>query len=302
MKRKILIDCDPGFDDAIAITASHKIEEVDIIGLTVTVGNASLKNTSRNALNLLDTLGWNIPVALGASKPLVRDHVFADEKTGIGNVKLSPSINKFHTKNASDFIYECAKKYEGDLEILAIAPMTNIAMALTKYPDLKDKIKSITVMGGTSGKGNIRPWAEFNVYLDPHAADVVLKSGIPITMVGLDVTNQASIMTEDIDYFKGLNTIHGDLIGDLLQAIYDRECLFEENTVFVHDLVALYSMIYPENIRTKKFKVHIDKGEENPGMLILDYRDVPPEEKNVNISIAIDVGSFRQWIRDLISQ
>lgn len=301
MGRKILIDCDPGFDDAIAITAAHKIKDIDIIGLTVTAGNASLNNTSKNALNLLDTLGWDIPVSLGAPAPLVISRELSDEKSGIGNIKLKTSTNKFHPHGAINFIYESAKKYTGELEILALAPMTNIAMALKEYPDLKDMIKSITVMGGTTGAGNIRPWAEFNVYFDPHAADIVLKSGIPITMVGLDITNEAAIMIEDIDFFKGLNTIHGDLVGELLEGIYARECLLGECSVFVHDLVALYSMIHPEDIRTKKFKVHIEKGEENQGMLILDYRDVRPREQNVNIAIGIDVGRFRQWIKDLVS-
>lgn len=299
MKRKILIDCDPGFDDALAIIAAHKIKEVDIIGLTVTAGNASLKNTSKNALNLLDTLGWNIPVALGASGPLVIKRDLSHEKTGIGNIKLEDSSNKFHSSDALDYIYETAKSYEGELEILALAPMTNIALALKKYPDLKHMIKSITFMGGTMDKGNIRPWAEFNVYVDPHATDIVFNSGIPITMIGLDITKKAVLSLEDMAYFKLLKSIHGDLVAAFLQGIYERECLFEESNIEVHDLVALYCMIYPEKVKTRKFRVAIEKNNENRGMLILDYREITQGEHSVDIGIALDEEAFRQWVKEL---
>lgn len=300
MKRQILIDCDPGFDDAITIIAAHKIKDIDIVGLTITAGNASLENTSRNALNLLDTIGWDIPVAKGASAPLVRNRKLSNEKTGIGNIKLKDSTNKFYPKDAVDYIYESAKRYKGELEILSLAPMTNIAFALRKYPDLKDMIKSITFMGGAINKGNIRPWAEFNMYVDPHGADIVFKSGIPITMIGLDITTKAVLMLEDIDYFKNLNSVHGSLIGEILQAIYNRECLFGQPSMEVHDLVALFSMINPDSIKTKKFKVSIEKDNGNIGMLIFDYRDISSKEKNINIGIDIDDKGFRQWIKELV--
>lgn len=300
MKRKILIDCDPGFDDALAIIAAHKIKEIDVIGLTITAGNASLKNTSKNALNLLHTLGWDIPVSLGASGPLEIERNLSHEKTGIGDVKLKESKNEFHSKIAMDYIYEMAKEYEGDLEILALAPMTNIALALEKYPDLKNMIKSISFMGGTMVKGNIRPWAEFNVYIDPHAADMVFKSGIPITTIGLNITRKATIMYEDIDYFKGLNTVHGDLTGALLQGIHDRECLFDDGIIEVHDLVALYSMIYSEALNTRNFRIFVETGNENRGMLTFDYREVPEGEQGVNVGVRLDNEIFRQWVKDLI--
>lgn len=302
MKRKILIDCDPGFDDSLAIIAAHKIKDVDIIGVTVTAGNASLKNTSRNALNLLDTLRWNIPVSLGASGPLVIKRDLSHEKTGIGNIKLKNSLNKFHSKEAADYIYKVAEKYEGELEILSLAPMTNIALALGKYPDLKRMIKSITFMGGTMGKGNIRPWAEFNLYVDPHAADVVFNSGIPLTMIGLDITRKAVLTLEDIDYFKSLNSLYGDLISLFLQGIHNRECLFEESSIEVHDLVALYAMIYPKDIKTKRFKIFIEKDTDNRGMLTLDYRYISEKEKNIDIVTYIDSEIFRCWAKKLFEK
>lgn len=300
MKRKILIDCDPGFDDALAIIAAHLIEEIEIIGLTVTAGNASLKNTSKNALNLLSVLEWDIPVSLGASGPLEIERELTHEKTGIGDVKLEDSTNEFHPETAPDYIYEMAKKYEGELEILAIAPMTNIARALEKYSDLKNMIKSITFMGGTMDQGNIRPWAEFNVFVDPHATDIVFKSGIPVTNIGLDITTNAIIKCEDIDYFKNLNTVPGNLVGAFLQGIHKRECLFDEDHIAVHDLVALYSMVYPERIKTKKFKVFIETGDENRGLLMLDYRDILQGEHGVDIVIDLDNEVFRQWVKDLL--
>lgn len=295
MKRKIIIDCDPGLDDSLAIVAGRKLEEIDVLGITVTAGNASLENTSRNALNLLDTLEWNIPVVLGAKGPLEIDRRLPDDNSRFGSVKLKESKNKFYSKNAVEFIYEKGKKYRGELEIFSLAPMTNIAMALEKYPDLKDMIKSISFMGGTLGKGNIRPWAEFNLFVDPHGADIVFQSGIPTTMIGLNITNREILVGKDIEYFKELNTKQGDLVGMLLQAIWNNQCSFGDNRMVAHDLIAFYAMVYPEKLKVEKYKLAIEKGDENRGKLSLGNKG--EEGINIGMEIEIDPEDLRNWIK-----
>ena len=301
MKRPIIIDCDPGLDDAVALTLAHKVEDIDVLGLTTVVGNASVENTSRNALNILDTIGWNIPVIKGASQPLVRERNLSNQIKGLGKLTLQESQRKLYDGEAADFIYNEAIKYKGELEILSTGPMTNIANALLKYPDIKDLIKSITFMGGTMGVGNITPWAEFNMYVDPHAANTVFKSSIPLTMVGLDITEKASLTLEDIGYFSSFNNIHSKLITDILMSIHNRECLCKEDVIKIHDAVAFISMILPEIMKKKKFNVSIEtNNKESLGSILLDYRSIPEEDKNINIVVDIDVEKFKSFIKKLV--
>lgn len=301
MDRPIIIDCDPGLDDSIAITTAHKIQGIDVIGITTTAGNACVENTSRNALNLLDTISWELPVVIGSINPLIRERRLSSKKTGLGEVLLKESNRKFHEMDVTDYIYEQAKKHNKELEILELAPMTNIAKTIIKHPDIKTMIKSITFMGGTTGQGNITPSAEFNMYIDPHAAEIVFNSGIPLTMVGLGVTKKAFLSSEDMDYFKVFNNIHSKLIGELLQSIHNRECICGENAIEVHDLVALATMVFPDIVRKKKFKASIEtNNKQNLGMLLFDYRNIGDEEKNIDIAVDIDVESFIHWFKSLI--
>lgn len=301
MERPIIIDCDPGLDDAIALIAAHKIQDINIVGVTTVAGNASLLNTSKNTLNLLDTIGWELPVVMGSPHPLFRERRLSNKRTGLGQVVLEESNREFYQVDVTDFIYQEAKKYNGNLEILAIAPLTNIAKTIIAYPDIKPLIKSITFMGGTTKEGNITPSAEFNLYVDPHAADIVFKSGIPLTMVGLDVTKKACLTIEDIDYFKIFNNSHSRLVAELLNSIHNRECLFGENAIEIYDVVALAVMFVPELVRTRSFNIRIEKcNKQNLGMLIFDYRNINETQSNINIAIDIDIKKFRHWFKALI--
>jgi len=301
VNRTIIIDSDPGLDDSIALIAAHKTQGINVLGITTVAGNACIENTSKNALNLLGVLDWNIPVVVGSGCPLIRERRLSIKKTGLGEVVLKEVEKEFYDIDVEDFIYEQAKNNKGELEILALAPMTNIAKALIKYPDIKTMIKSITFMGGTTGQGNITPYAEFNLYVDPHAAEIVFKSGIPLTMIGLDVTKKAFLEIEDIDYFKRSNNIHSNLVSELLLSIQNRDCVCGEKEIEVHDLLALATLVLPDLVKKRKFKVSIEtNNKENLGMLLLDYRNVCEEEKNIDIAVDVDVEMFRNWFKDLI--
>lgn len=301
MERPIIIDTDLGFDDAIALILASKLKTINIVGITTVAGATNIENTSKNALDLLSTIGWEIPVAIGSANPLVRERKLSSRRVRLGTVELIESTNEFYPKEACELIYEEAKKYDGKLEILAIGPMTNIAKAIIRYPELKSMIKAITFMGGTTRGGNITPSAEFNMYVDPNAADTIFKSKIPLNMIGLDVTKKAFLVTEDIYYFNNLNNLEGNIIAQLLHSIHSKECLFGENIIEIHDAVALFAMMFPEVIKMRKFNVSVEtQNKEYLGMLLLDYRDHPDKDKNVNIAIDIDIEVFKNWLRTLV--
>ena len=203
MQRKpVIIDCDTGTDDAIAIMAALYSPELDVRAFTTVAGNVALKYTSRNTLNLVRALGLDTPVAVGAPKPILRDAIIhsgdnTHGDTGLGNVTLPVTDAPFYEKTAVETIYEHAVACDGELELIPIGPLTNIAQAVMVHPDLKDLIKHITFMGGAMWGGNLTTTAEFNIWADPEAAKVVLASGIPLTMVGLDVTLKAALNRED---------------------------------------------------------------------------------------------------------
>ncbi|MBN2875631.1 MAG: nucleoside hydrolase, partial [Spirochaetales bacterium] len=196
MKRPIIIDCDPGIDDAVAILMALASPELDVVGITSVGGNVGIEATTRNALALAALAGRRVPVARGADTPLVATAKRAASvhgADGLGGVLLPQADWDVEPLAAWDFIRDAADRLGGELEIVAIGPLTNVALALAAYPRLTRAIRAVHVMGGSIGFGNATPAAEFNVYADPHAAAAVFRSGIPVDAYGLDVTNRATL-------------------------------------------------------------------------------------------------------------
>ena len=191
---KYIIDTDPGTDDAVAFIDALNSPELDVLALTTVGGNASLEDTTRNALDLMAHLGRpDMPVYKGADTPLTGEFPFAYDFHGPGGLSISlpDSGSTPHPQSAVDYIHDAARDHSGELVILALGPLTNIAQALIDRPDLRDHIKELIVMGGAvEVPGNITPYAEFNTYCDPRAANVVFQSGVPVTLIGLDVCRQ----------------------------------------------------------------------------------------------------------------
>ena len=193
MKTKIILDVDPGHDDAVAMLVAAKHEKLDLRGITVVAGNQVLEKTLRNALNVCSFAGIDVPVYAGQDRPLFRDQVVADDihgETGLDGPEFPNPPGSPRTR-AVDFIIEECLKYDKELVLVPTGPLTNIALALLKEPRIKQGIKEIVLMGGAYGLGNHTPSAEFNIFVDPEAAHIVFESGLPITMVGLDLTHQA---------------------------------------------------------------------------------------------------------------
>src|SRR5918911_38587 len=198
-KAKILIDCDPGHDDAVALLFAAR--HLDLVAVTTVHGNNSLANTTSNALAVLELAGIDVPVASGCSEPLVQGPGHAGHihgKTGLDGADIPAPTRRPIDSHAVDLIVETASRHRGELVVALIGPQTNFAVALRREPRLKQWVREVTVMGGSTGIGNIAPVAEFNIHSDPEAAAVVFESGIPIRMVGFDVTRQIGFHCDDL--------------------------------------------------------------------------------------------------------
>ena len=187
----VWIDCDTGTDDSVAIMLAHALPELSVVALSAVAGNSPLYNTFPNTRRIVHLLGADYPVYPGAERPLVREPHVAGKfhgENGLGDVELPLPDCAPETTPAWDALYEAAKRMPGELRLVATGPLTNVAIALTKYPELKTLLHSIALMGGAAVGGNVTPAAEFNIYDDPDAAQIVFKSGVPLVMCGLDVT------------------------------------------------------------------------------------------------------------------
>ncbi len=201
--KKIILDCDPGHDDMIAIMLAATREEIELLGITTVAGNQTGEKTFQNALKVLTLINKKyIKVARGFDKPILRELITAPKIHGVSGLDganlPSPEVEplKIH---AVDFIIETLLKSEEKIYIVPTGPLTNIAISLIKEPKIKEKIEKIVLMGGAIYDSNITPSAEFNIYVDPEAAKIVFNSQVPIVMIGLDVTNKAQITFEDIE-------------------------------------------------------------------------------------------------------
>lgn len=299
--RPFIIDCDTGTDDAIALLTALRIPEMDIKAITSVNGNVAEVYTSQNNLDLLEYLGiTHIPVTRGAKSALIRESLHADKthgKTGLGNIIL-PHAEKLQFSDiiASEMIYQVAKACGGELEILAVGPLTNLAIALIQYPDLVEYVKHIWIMGGAMIGGNSTTNAEFNIWVDPDAAHRVFMSGIPLTMVGLDVTLQAAMKKEDSALLHASGRKDAILVADLLDFMFARHQEGGEDAL-MHDALALAAAFYPSCMQYKKYFVDVEcHGTYTYGHTFCDTRHRYGQEENIEVALQLDTIAFRKWL------
>lgn len=307
-RRPFLIDCDTGTDDAIAIMAALGCPQIQVKAVTSVNGNVSENFTSQNNLDLMEYLGrTDIPVAHGAVRPLLSG-IVNDEggsgthgKTGFGTVSLPPARHSsFDRRVASELIYDLAVACEGALELLVIGPMTNIAIALCNHRDLAGLIKHIWFMGGAVQGGNVSPTAEFNIWVDPEAAHIVFQSGIPMTMVGLDVTLKAIMTSQDIQTLREAGTKAAGLTTDLLEFMLRRRSKGGEDLV-MHDALALCAAVCPECLTCKELFVDVEyAGRYTSGHTFADLRGRTGKPPNMSVALEVDSSLFRQWLVEAI--
>lgn len=192
-KEKIILDCDPGHDDAIAIMMAAKHPAIDLLGITIVAGNQTLDKTLINGLNVCQKLEINVPVYAGMPQPIMRQQIVADNihgETGLDGPVFEPLTRQAENTHAVKYIIDTLMASDGDITLVPVGPLSNIAVAMRMQPAILPKIREIVLMGGAYGTGNFTPSAEFNIFADPEAARVVFTSGVPLVMMGLDLTNQ----------------------------------------------------------------------------------------------------------------
>ena len=293
---KVILDCDPGHDDAFAILLAAASQEIELLGVTTVMGNSYLQNTSKNARAILDFFDIEKPVFAGCSKPLVRNTIIANHihgSTGFDGAKLpSPKLNieKIH---AIDYIAQCAEKYN-NLTLVSTGPLTNIALFILKYPFLCDKISYIVLMGGGIAHGNITPTAEFNIYADPEAAKIVFNSGINIVMAPLDVTHQVVVSSKEINTMRRLSDKF-NLLADVflyLQNTFKDE-IASTGGIALHDPCPIMYLIHPEIFEINEYKVDIEiKGELTYGQTVVDVFKVTNNKPNAKVMTKVNSEHF----------
>ena len=289
IKKKIIIDTDPGQDDAVALLLALASKELEILGITCVAGNVPLSLTSENARKILELTRYTeIPVFAGADRPIKRTLVTAEHvhgKTGIDGPVLEKPKIKLQSKEAIEFIIETILSYPKDeITLCTLGPLTNIGLALQKEPGIKTLIKEIIMMGGGFFEGgNITPAAEFNIYVDPEAAAEVLVSGIPITMLPLDVTHKALTSRSRIESFRKIGNKAGIATAEMLDFFerFDVEKYGSEGGP-LHDPNVIAYLLRPEFYEGKYVNVEIEVGSDlTRGMTVVDWWNVTTRKKNV---------------------
>src|SRR5271170_3866999 len=261
--RRIIIDTDPGIDDAMAIFLALRSPELKVEAITPVCGNVPLELTLPNALRLVEIAGrTDIPVAAGASHPLVRRLITSGHVHGVNGLAgvdfPEPKIKPVH-ETAPEIIRRIVRENPGEITIVAVGPLTNVAMALRADPELAGMIPAIAIMGGSLSGGNITPAAEFNLYVDPEAARIVFDANIPLTMVGLDVTRKCLVSEQHIKQLEAANNPVSQAAGKILRATYERMRHGGEVTdIALHDALAVASLIDHDMITRKDYYVEVE--------------------------------------------
>jgi len=307
-KRQVIIDCDPGHDDAIALILAFGSNKLDVKAITTTAGNQTLDKTYINAIKICKFIGQDVRIAKGLAKPLTRELITAPEvhgDTGLDGPEL-PVIDEMPKLEKSiDVMREVLENADGKITLIPTGPLTNIALLFTTYPELKEKIDEIIIMGGACNLGNWTPAAEFNILVDPEAAEIVFKSGIPVVMCGLEVTHAAQIYKPEVEEIRNLGKT-GKFMAELLDffdVFHKLHPDFEFEGPPVHDVCAVAYAIDPTLFKGKKFHVDVEcEGRYTLGRTVVDFYDVQKLDKNVNVIFEVDRERLLNMIKDAINE
>ena len=305
----IWIDTDTGVDDAVALLCALKLDKLAIRGISSVAGNVEHAKTFKNCRNVLAYVGReDIKVYPGAIKPMCVELDDASEvhgKDGLGGVVIPESPAEKETMHAWDAIYEAAKKEGGKLQIVAVGPLTNIANAIISHPDLKGMVKRILIMGGAAVGGNATMAAEFNIYADPHSAETVMQSGIPVVMFGLDVTVDAYLNGKDIQDIRDFNTKISKFFTDVAQSnlnFYIKN--YKREILCIHDACPLIYLQYPEIFTGQKAGVYVEtQSRLSFGKTVTDiWSDTKFKSRETMVMLGVDREKFASTLKGLLQQ
>ena len=294
----LVIDCDPGVDDAIAILLALASPEVELLALTTVAGNLPLETTTRNALRVLALAGReDVPVAAGAARPLVvrrdRDAAVVHGKDGLGGAPAQESSAAVVPMHAVDLLAEILERSDEPVLVAPVGPLTNIALLAALRPELLPRLGRVAVMGGADGTGNVTPAAEFNIWFDPESAARAFDAGLDLTMVGLNVTRAAMIGDSEVDEIRGTGRI-GAVAAAMLDHYLDWQVkLYGYRGVAVHDALAVATLIRPELVTTIDALVTVDTtAGPARGMTLVDRHRWDGQEPNARVAATVDRDAF----------
>ena len=293
--RKIILDCDPGHDDALAILLAAK--HLDVLGITTVGGNQDLDKVTTNALKVVEFADLtHLPVAKGMGHPLIQPPRHAAQvhgETGMDGPDLPSPTTLLHPKHAVDFIVDTVMSTD-QVTLVPTGPLTNVATALRREPRIAKRITEISLMGGSLTFGNATPAAEFNIYVDPEAAHIVFTSGIPIKMCGLNLTRQANATDVEIERIRALGNRTGKIVAELLEFYKGTlKRVFGLTGGSLHDPCAVAALIDPTLIEFQAMHVAIElRGEHTYGMTVCDYRHLQGTGKDIVAGGAIRLGEL----------
>jgi inosine-uridine nucleoside N-ribohydrolase len=297
VKKSIILDVDPGHDDAVAIMLACGARDLDLLAVTTVAGNVPLEKTTRNALRVLSLISHTgVPVAAGASSPLRRPLRTAEDihgESGLEGPEIPDASFGPDERGASALIADTLRASPEPVTLVPVGPLTNVATLLREHPELKERIARISLMGGSIGLGNTTPAAEFNIYVDPEAAREVFESGLPITMSGLDVTHQAGAGRAEREKLRSLGRI-GGVVAELLEYFASTyESVFGFDAPPLHDAVAVAAVLEPGLLKTRPMRVDVEcESELTRGETVCDFYGVTGRPPNAEVGVELDRGGF----------
>ena len=304
-KTKIIMDCDPGHDDAVAIMMAARHPEIEILGITVVSGNQSLPKTVNNTLQICQHLGIDKKVYAGAAKPIVKEQAYAEfihGESGLDGPKFEPLTKEAEKMTAVQYLVKTLMKSEEKITLVPTGPLTNIALAIRVEPRILDKIEKIVLMGGAAAGGNRTPAAEFNIWVDPEAAKIVFESGVDVIMCGLDVTRQLRCYQEVIDRMNKIGNKASTLFKEMME-FYNKTQLETFKLVGgpLHDPITIAYLIDNSVLTLQHCHVEVDISTgPSYGRTNCDLIDFMKLEHNVYVATDVDVDKFWDIVEDCL--
>jgi inosine-uridine nucleoside N-ribohydrolase len=301
----ILVDCDPGHDDAIALLLALASPELDLLGVTTVAGNQTLEKTTANALRVLEFAGRSdVPVAVGADRPLARElfvAAYVHGESGLDGPQLPEPAGAPVEQHAVDFLAERIAGAGRPVTLVPVGPLTNVALLLARHPEAAENLERIVLMGGAVAEGNVTPAAEFNVYVDPEAAWRVFRSGVPVTMIGLDVTHKALLTVAHAERLRASGRV-GRLVAELYDFFleYHRRTYGTEGAP-IHDAVAVAQVLRPGIVETLHRHVDVDcESQLCRGRTVVDLWARTGNEPNAEVGVDINADGFLELLCERI--
>jgi inosine-uridine nucleoside N-ribohydrolase len=298
MKHKIILDCDPGHDDALAILLAAHHPAIDLLAITTVAGNQSVEKTTRNALKICSLANLqHIPVARGMERPLLAVPQYAADihgESGLDGPRIPEPVTEPIAQHAVDLLIELLLRSDENITLVATGPLTNIATAIRKEPAILPHIQRIALMGGAIGLGNVTPVAEFNIWFDPEAAAIVLGCGCPITMIPLEVTHQALATSDVLQRLRASGRTVAQVAADLLVFFAETYLqVFGFPSPPVHDPCAIAAIVMPEIMQMHKMRVEVETtGIWSRGQTVCDAYGKLGRPTNADVGYALDVPRF----------